>query len=313
MNQQRISFDYFYGMEADQFSFYRIPKVLFTNDIFKELSSDAKILYGLMLDRMSLSIQNRWFDSEDRAYIIFTLEEVMKYMNCGKDKGVKIMAELDSNKGIGLIERVKQGLGRPALIYVKNFIIEDSKEFEKNKLDEGQGENSRSQDFGKTEVKVSEKSKSGVRKNRSQEFGKTDSNYTNNNKTNINNNSIYQSEDYEQIIRENIEYDVLIAENPVDKQYIEGIYELLVEAVSIPREQFRIQGALYPFELVKSRLLKITSDHIYYILECLHQNNKKVKNIRSYLLTTLFNAPVTMSNFYQAKVNHDLSSKDEGE
>lgn len=311
---QKISFDYYYGMEAEQFSFYRIPKILFTSDIFKELSSDAKILYGLMLDRMSLSIQNKWFDKDDRAYIIFTLEEVMVYMNCGKDKGVKIMAELDSNKGIGLIERVKQGLGRPALIYVKNFVIKDSEDCNENEVEEKQGENSRSQDFGKVEVKTSEKPKSGVLKNRSQEFGKTDSNYTNINKTNINNNnSIYLSgydgeiEDYDQIIKENIEYDVLVSENPFDKQYIDEIYEILVDAVSIPREQFRIQGANYPFEVVRNRLLKITSDHIYYILECLHQNNKKVKNIKSYLLTTLFNAPVTIGSFYQAKVNHDLS------
>lgn len=104
MSKQTISFDYFHGCESEQFTFYRIPKVLFTNDYFKGLSSDAKVLYGLMLDRMALSVKNHWIDDKDRVYIIFTLEQVMEYMNCGKDKGVKILAELDTEKGIGLIE-----------------------------------------------------------------------------------------------------------------------------------------------------------------------------------------------------------------
>ena len=112
MAKHDVEFDYFHGYESEQFAFYRIPKVLFTDDYFKDLSSDAKILYGLMLDRMSLSIKNNWIDEEDRVYIIFTLEQVMQYMNCGRDKGMKTLAELDTKKGIGLIERVKQGFGK---------------------------------------------------------------------------------------------------------------------------------------------------------------------------------------------------------
>ena len=81
MAKHDVEFDYFHGYESEQFAFYRIPKVLFTDDYFKDLSSDAKILYGLMLDRMSLSIKNNWIDEEDRVYIIFTLEQVMQYMN----------------------------------------------------------------------------------------------------------------------------------------------------------------------------------------------------------------------------------------
>lgn len=127
MSKSIVKFDYFRGCEAEQYAFYRIPKVLFTNDYFKGLSSDAKVLYGLMLDRMALSLKNRWVDDKDRVYIIFTLEQVMEYMNCGKDKGVKILAELDTEKGIGLIERVKRGLGKPAIIYVKSFLIQETR------------------------------------------------------------------------------------------------------------------------------------------------------------------------------------------
>ena len=75
--EKKMTFNYFYGTEADQFSFYRIPKALFTDSYFKDLSSDAKILYGLMLDRMSLSIKNQWFDDKNRAYIYFSIEDII--------------------------------------------------------------------------------------------------------------------------------------------------------------------------------------------------------------------------------------------
>ena len=116
-----VSFSYFYGEESEQFSYYRIPKLLITGAQFKNLSTDAKLLYGLLLDRMGLSAKNGWYDEQGRVYIYYTLEEIMEDMNCGKDKGVKLLSELDTNRGIGLIERVKQGQGRPARIYVKRF------------------------------------------------------------------------------------------------------------------------------------------------------------------------------------------------
>lgn len=108
---QTVSFFYFYGEESEQFSFYRIPRLLITGAQFKNLSTDAKLLYGLLLDRMSLSAKNGWYDEQGRVYIYYTLEEIMSDMNCGKDKGVKLLSELDTNRGIGLIERVKQGQG----------------------------------------------------------------------------------------------------------------------------------------------------------------------------------------------------------
>ena len=121
-----MQFDYFYGSEAEQFTFYRIPKILITSQFFKKVSDSAKLLYGLMLDRMSLSIRNGWLDDDNRAYIFFTTNDVMEQMCCGTEKATKMLAELDSEKGIGLIERVKQGQGRPAIIYLKKFYdIED--------------------------------------------------------------------------------------------------------------------------------------------------------------------------------------------
>lgn len=118
---KQIQFDYYYGIEAEQFSFYRVPRLLIKDERFKGLSSDAKLLYGLMLDRMSLSMKNGWLDEENRAYIIYTLDNVMEDLGCAKATCVKIMKELDSDNGIGLIEKKRRGLGKPDIIYVKNF------------------------------------------------------------------------------------------------------------------------------------------------------------------------------------------------
>ena len=113
-------YDYFYGAEAEQFSFYRIPKVLFTEERFRSVSAEAKVLYGLLLDRMSLSCKNGWLDQEGRVYIIFTIEEIMTALGCADQKAGKLLYELESK--CRLIERKRQGLGKPNLIYVKNFV-----------------------------------------------------------------------------------------------------------------------------------------------------------------------------------------------
>lgn len=117
-------FDYFYGAQAEQFAFYRVPKVLFTNDRFKYLSAEAKTLYGILLDRVPLSAKNGWIDEQGRVYIICTIEEIMADMNCGNKKAIQLLSDLEDK--VGLIERKRQGLGKPNLIYVKNFISVDS-------------------------------------------------------------------------------------------------------------------------------------------------------------------------------------------
>lgn len=103
--------DYFYGDESEQFIYFRIPRLLITSPRFKHLSTDAKLLYGMLLDRMSLSAKNNWYDEDGRVYIYYTVEEICGDMNCGRDKAMKLLAELDTGKGVGLIERIKQGQG----------------------------------------------------------------------------------------------------------------------------------------------------------------------------------------------------------
>lgn len=120
----QLNLDYFYGGEAEQFSFYRIPKVLFTDYHYKLVSVEAKTLYGLLLDRMGLSLRNGWFDEEQRVYIFYTLDDAIDMMNLGHNKAVKLFKELED---VGLIERRKQGQGHPARIYVKNFIVRENR------------------------------------------------------------------------------------------------------------------------------------------------------------------------------------------
>ena len=95
--EDRIRLSYFYGKEADQFSFYKIPKLLFTEEYFKKISVEAKVLYGLMLDRMSLSMKNQWMDDEGRAYIYYSLEDIMEALGCSNKKAISIMKELDTD------------------------------------------------------------------------------------------------------------------------------------------------------------------------------------------------------------------------
>lgn len=117
---ERLELPYYYGQESEQFSFYRIPKALFSNPVFAELSTDAKLLYGMLLDRMGLSVRNHWMDEQGRVFIYYTVENIMRDLGCGNQKVSKLLAELE--KKHGLIERKKQGLEKPDIIYVKNFV-----------------------------------------------------------------------------------------------------------------------------------------------------------------------------------------------
>ena len=169
-----VELSYYYGYEAEQFSFYRIPKLLFTDSRFAGISTDAKLLYGILLDRMSLSMKNGWHDEQGRVYIIFTLDDVAETLGYKTEKAIKLFNELDTKKGVGLIERVRQGQGRASLIYVKNFAGEK----QTSERPKSRPRKNRSQDFRKTEVKTSEKQNSKPREIRGQDLGKTEGNKT---------------------------------------------------------------------------------------------------------------------------------------
>ena len=124
-------FEYFRAEESDQFSFFRIPKALFTEKEFASLSTDAKLLYGILLDRISLSKKNGWIDSEGYVYIIYTIAELQELLRMSHTTVTKLLYELDSVHGIGLIERYRQGNNRPSVIYVKKFCETDQRKASK--------------------------------------------------------------------------------------------------------------------------------------------------------------------------------------
>lgn len=177
------SFDYYYGDESNQFSFYRIPRQLVTGERFKRLSTDAKLLYGLLLDRMSLSAKNGWYDEQGRVYIYYTLDEIQEDLNCGHGKAVKLLSELDAGNGFGLIERIKQGQGRPTKIYVKRFTTREKPPQPVEPQDVPRLSIFGSQDFSKPEVKSSEKRQSRLPIIGSADFRKPDANYIKSNQT----------------------------------------------------------------------------------------------------------------------------------
>ena len=302
---KKMNFKYFYGTEADQFSFYRIPKALFTNDCFKDLSSDAKILYGLMLDRMSLSIKNQWFDEENRAYIYFSIEDIMELLNCGRNKAVKSLQELDDEKGIGLIEKRRQGFGKVTIIYVKSFIQEECEEQKKEKP-----------------KMVKFTNQTSVEEEETEEVYISNSNNTNINNTNLSENKSnhivsadgmgFEEDEmetlhaYQSLIKENLDYDSLLVSHPHDKNQIDEIVDLIVETVMCKSDKVLIASNWYSGALVRGKFMKLDYSHVEYVLHCLEGNTSKIKNIKKYLLAALFNAPSTISGYYRAEVNHDM-------
>ena len=306
--KDRLDYDYFYGGESEQFSFYRIPRQLIVGPEFKHVSTDAKLLYGLMLDRMGLSARNGWYDEENRVFIYYPLDEIKEALNCGNDKAVKLLAELDTGKGIGLIQRVKQGQGKPARIYVKRFTTREIAPQVENQPSPPP----RNPDFGKTEVKSSENQKSRLRENRSADFGKSECNYTYKNQTERNQTDpsiqpVIDGMDWQtcrEEVMENISFDQLV--NEYGREDVEGITDLIVDVLTSTQPTVRIGKEDFPLSVVQARFRKLDETHIQYVFDSLHRNTTKVRNIRAYLLTSLYNAPATIGQFYQAEVQHDL-------
>ena len=290
-------FDYFYGAQAEQFSFYRVPKVLFTREQFKQLSAEAKILYGIMLDKLDLSVKNKWVDEKGRVYIIYTIEQIMTDMNCADQKATKLLDELE--KKCGLIERKRQGLGKPNLIFLKNFItgVEGSMM--------ARIQNRENHDSGAVNITTADYPKSrGINTN----HNNTENSDINPIQSGFDEDGISERNEYERYFRESLSIDVLLRENLGEEETILGILDLMVDICCSKRSVIRIAGDDKPLAVVKSRFMKLNAEHIRYVLKCLSENTTRVRNIRQYLLTALYNAPATIRPFYQAWVNNDMAT-----
>jgi len=288
-----MHFDYFYGKQAEQYAFYRLPKVLITEDIFAELSTDAKVLYGLFLDRVSISSTSGWVDEVGRVYIIYTISSIQRDLHCAVKKAVKLVKELEQ---FGLIEKVLQGQGKPALIYVKNVY---------GVLSEGK-------------VLTCQNDNSGIVKSTTLELSKAQSNNTNINNTEINNTNpilsgadVDKDEDrgsYYRYFYDQLEMDIMRERYPYDKEVLDALLDMVVDVVCSRRKTIRIAGDDKPVGVVRAQFMKLHAGHVEYVLDGLKSSASKVRNIKQYILATLYNAPLTMQSYYQAWVNHDMAT-----
>ena len=288
-----MTLDYFYGQAGELFSFFRIPKALFQEQRFQDLSTDAKTLYGILLDRMSLSVKNEWFDKKGRVFIIFTIEDVKRTLRCADNKATRLLRELEK---FGLIERKRRGLGKPSLVYVKNFSAESSKESVKNRdNDDSCGSKIACQDPVKSR---------GIKKKE--------------NKTEMNNTNLILSDESEKMknrelleeyFSRSLEIELLLRLYPDDEDTIYQIVDLLVDTCATNRKLLRIAGDDKPAEVVRSRFMKLNADHIRFVLKFLAENSSPIRNMKQYLLASLYNAPTTMQLSYQNQTNHDLAMR----
>ena len=288
-----MTLDYFYGQAGELFSFFRIPKALFQEQQFQDLSTDAKTLYGILLDRMSLSVRNEWFDKKGRVFIIFTIEDVKRTLRCADNKATRLLRELEE---FGLIERKRRGQGKPCLVYVKNFSAESSKGSVKNRdNDDSCGSKIACQDPVKSR---------GIKKKE--------------NKTEMNNTNLILSDESEKMknrelleeyFSRSLEIDLLLRLYPDDEDTLYQIVNLLVDTCATNRKTLRIAGDDKPAEVVRSRFMKLNADHIRFVLKCLAENSNPIRNMKQYLLASLYNAPTTMQLSYQNQTNHDLAMR----
>ena len=420
----KMEFDYYYGNEADQFTFIRIPKILLTHEAFADLSIQAKVLFGILLDRMSLSMRNEWLDEENRVYIIYQIQEIQKDLGFSKKKAMDYLGELEK---IGLVEKKRRGLGLPSILYVKSFLSGVEAENIEGEYEESvengtsrsvdlgtsgtdnecqeeqtseQNQHSRAEEYDKKctirPISPENRTDSGVNSkvekirrgklnkiharsvdlgtsrsidlgtSRSVDLGtsrgaeialqevptrgplKNNINIINTYKSDTESNLISSGEDdskleecvfadqdqmgydempltiscsdhqnekskikntltaYRSLILENISYDCLKERYPYDGDLLDGIVDIMLEVVMNQGDYMRIASSNFPTELVKSRFLKLNSQHIQYVISCFNKNTTKVGNIKKYLMTALFNASSTIGGYYTAEVHHDM-------
>lgn len=289
---EKLKLDFYYGREAEQFTFYRLPKALITDARFKGITNNAKLLYGLMLDRMSLSKKRGWLDEANKVFIKYSLNNIEEDLNVSRKTASSLLKELEE---IGLIYMIQQP-GVANIIYVKNFVSKREQDFcdQSNPVVKYKKETKPVEKLHPSNIEI-------------------DNNINNNNSIN----QSYQSIDkidvmdatavYMELIRENIDYDIMMLDYEwKHRDMYEELYQIICDVVCVPRQEVRIAGEDYPYSLVKSKFLKLKKSHLEYVIGCMERNKTKIVNIKAYLITALYNAPNTISHYYSAEVNHDM-------
>ena len=367
MNEQ-IEFEYYYGEEAEQFNFLMLPKFLLKEPRFAQLSDTSKILYSMMLERMGMSRKNGWFDDEGRPFIYYSIDCAKQETGHSKPTVIKALKEIEE---IGLIERKKQGQGRPTIVYVKKYVSKkkppnpDRKPEVKN-LDFKKSTplTSRSKEFEPQEVKRSDFKRSseftsggqgselqevnGFASNNT-EYSYTENSHTDQKYTEVSNTcpvmscqaqDVDNSDDdewldhidfskpvkvtmkdrqtdrelYIEMLKDQVEYDRILEEDRFHEKIniVDGIINIIADiATTQPPDGYeRINGRQYPHEVVKNRLLKMDYDTLIHVLGRFKENTSEIKNMRSYLLTALYNARDEKDIQFQNFFNHSYYNTD---
>ena len=287
-----MEFDYFYPEESENFVFYRTPKIICTDKRFRCLSSDARLLYGILLDRIGLSRNNNWIDEEGHIYVYMTIVSIEEALGICHQKACRVLGELVE---FGLVKQKKQGQGKPARLYVMNF-----GRVWNSYLQKYENHTCRSMEIIPTEV------------------CKSYSNKTEINKTEMNDiNPILSGRDedkdgrsgYHEYLMVKLDMAALYERYPYDKETLDAILNLVLDVICSKRKTIRIAGDDKPVSVVKAQFLKLNLFHIEYVMECLKRNSAKVRNMKQYLLATIYNAPITMQSFYRAWVNSDMAKE----
>lgn len=258
---------------TDPNMFFRVPQTLFADSKFKTLPAEAKLMYGILLDRESLSQKNGWFDENGRVFIYYPIEEMAELLGCGRDKTMKLFKKLEEHN---LIERHKKFINKPWCITLS--------------------------DIGKSDFHESEITFSGSGKNRLAKVGKTDSNNTDINNTELS----YTYSSYESLVsevKEQLEYECLCG--TFDQGSVDPFVYLICDTLTSQSDKIKIGDYTYSSSFVKNRLRSLGSEHIEYAIQVLSRTKHSIGNLQKYLLSVLFNAPSCMDSYYENIFNAD--------
>ena len=306
---------YFHCNEIEQFIHVQVPVALIKEKVFRGISDSAKILYGLLLNRTGLSLRNGWRDEKGRTYIIYTIESLKEDLGIGETKAKKLFAELSNinDTGVGLI-RKERIINRPSRIYVLNFVEvynylmgREKEELVANTSD------------GQAQMRLSVGRECALRSvaDTSDNYNKSIDNESRDNYSNHsmdgemkachNLDVMEEMEITRNLIKGNIEYDILLLDSKVSQDKLDELVEIMVEACVLMGD-IEISGVKIPHQLIRSRFEKYNQYTMMSVLNSLSENTTDVRNVKKYLLATLYNAPLTSGNQMGLRVQHDLYS-----
>lgn len=294
----KLNLPYLKAASARTFSFYQIPKILIDNEAFSSLDGWALILYGIMLNRASLSAENskEFTDENGNLYIIYTVEEAMQQCKKGNKFIIKTLNQLEDT---GLIERKRRGLGKPSITYVKDFSFVELKHFKKCQKDTSRNVNRTLQEV------------------LNEHTSNNDLNYNDLSNTLLSpilSNQSYHCDsvetqliDYDEIrsdMKEQIDYEILQADMPFENM-VDDILEIMVEVVASKKEYYKISGENIPVYEFQKRIRKIGKEDIELLIDRFSQQKNSIKNMKAYLLKSLYDLPTTTNAYWTNKVRSD--------